>query len=157
MRRLIILFVAMLALACLIPGAWAETPEATAIHRFLGGWQHEDYSLYIRLEDDELICVLSRYDEASDDTAYWEYTPFLYQAEDDSLCCPTCVHYRERIDFETYETIQEDWSLIELESTRLAFGDDEDTLVGSEIHGIDAPVVFRRVRDEESFGFSASD
>ena len=154
MRRPVVLSVAMLVLVCLVSGAWAETPEEAAIHRFLGGWLNEDFNLYIRQEDDELICMVSRYDDASGDTVYWEFTPCVYQAEDDSLLCPTCVHYREHIDMETYEMIQEDWLLISMEETRFAFGDDEDMLIGSDIHDVDDLVAFRRAGDEVSFDLS---
>ncbi len=156
MKRLFALLLAALLPVCLALSAWAEEwPELSdgegKADRFLGGWMNDDFNMYIRVEDEEIFCCLSRIDEAGD-IVCWEFVPCGYVEEDDSLFCPTCIHYRERIDMEAHEIVQEDWSLIGLGFTRFAFGEDEDTLVGSDIPEIEGALEFRRTSDEEYFG-----
>jgi hypothetical protein len=69
------------------------------------------------------------------------------------LYCMNCIHYREFIDWDIRELVQEDWSLTGLVFACFAFEDDEDTLIASNIPYIDGNVELQRVSDEEYFKF----
>lgn len=142
------LFSVLLAV-CLTAGAEAQASKEAQIERYIGGWIGEDYRMYVRLEDDE---IYSRLTQAFGNYV-WEFDRCRFDAEEDLLYAPNCVRYRQIIDWDSMELVREDWSLGDLGFTCFAFADDEDTLVGTDIPNIDGPVTFRRVSDEEYFGF----
>jgi hypothetical protein len=69
------------------------------------------------------------------------------------LYCMNCIHYREFIDWDIRELVQEDWSLTGLVFAYLTLKDGGDTLVACDIPHLDGDVELRRVSDEEYFSF----
>ena len=149
MRKHALMLLTALLLLCLASGAGAEAANADMIERYLGSWVNDEYRLYIRLEGEE---IYSRLTQSEGDYA-WEFDRCWYDAEEDRLYGDTCVRYREYIDWDTMELVQDDWSLADMVFAYFAFGEDEDTLIACDIPHIDEPLTFRRVIDEEYFGF----
>ena len=148
MKKRMALLAAVLLLACLAAHGGAEASEEEMIQRYLGGWLNDDYRMYIRLEGDEVYSRLYR----PDDSYVWEFDRCYYDEEDGCLYGPNYVRYREVIDPDTLELLQEDWALGDLGFTSFAFDGDGDTLVVSDIPDLDEPLTFRRVSDEEYSG-----
>ena len=154
MKRCAVLLVTALLWVCLASGACiadagAEGLEESGVDLFLGGWLNDEFSMYLRREDDDISCRLTRPD--SDDV--WELDGFSYEESEERLYCMNCIHYREFIDWDIHELVQEDWSLTGLVFACFAFEDDEDTLIASNIPYIDGNVELQRVSDEEYFKF----
>ena len=152
MKRRAVLFLSVFLLVCLASGiciasAGAEELMESGIERFLGGWQNDEFKMYMRLEDDQIYCRLTQSD--SDDV--WELSGFEYDVSEGSLYCMNCIHYREFIDWDTYELVQEDWSLTGLAFASFAFKDDEDTLIACDIPHLDGTLELRKVSDEEYY------
>ena len=154
MKRCAVLLVTALLWVCLASGACiadagAEGLEESGVDLFLGGWLNDEFSMYLRREDDDISCRLTRPD--SDDV--WELDGFSYEESEERLYCMNCIHYREFIDWDIHELVQEDWSLTGLVFACFAFEDDEDTLIASNIPYINGNVELHRVSDEEYFKF----
>ena len=153
MKRCAVLFLTVLLWVCLatetcIASARAEKRMESRIDRFLGGWNNDEFSMYMRLEDDQIYCMLTQSD--SDDV--WELSGFEYDASEESLYCMNCIHYRESIDWDTHELVQEDWSLTGLVFATFTFMDGGDTLIACDIPYIDGDLVLQKVSDKEFFG-----
>ena len=123
--------------------------KESRIDQFLGGWLNDEYSMYLRFEDDDIYCRLTN--SNSDDV--WELSGFDYDVSEERLYCMNCIHYREFIDWDTYELVQEDWSLTGLVFAYFAFKDDEDVLIACDIPYINGNLEFQKVSDEEYFRF----
>lgn len=154
LKRCAVLFLLILLWVCpawgsCIAGAGAEELMESGIDRFLGGWVNDAYSMYMRLENDMICCRMTQSD--SDDV--WELSGFEYDAREDRLRCMNCIHYREFIDWNTYELVQEDWSLTGLVFADFVIKDDGNTLIASNIPYIDGKLELHRVSDEAYFGF----
>lgn len=154
MKRCAMLLATVLLWVCFAPGACiadagAEGLEESGVDLFLGGWLNDEFSMYLRREDDDISCRLTLPD--SDDV--WELDGFSYEESEGRLYCMNCIHYREFIDWDIRELVQEDWSLTGLVFACFAFEDDEDTLIASNIPYIDGNVELQRVSDEEYFKF----
>ena len=149
MRIHAILLLTTLLLAALAALTGANAPESDAAGRFLGGWVNDEYNLYIRRDDDGIAGRLS---QAEGDRA-WEFSGGYYDADKARLYFLNCIRYREYIDLDTLELVQEDWSMSDLVFTWLALAGDGDALTAGDIPGIEAPLALRRVSDEEYFGF----
>lgn len=152
MKRCVVLFLTVFLWVCLATGicianAKAEKWVENRIDRYLGGWLNDEYSMYMRLEDDEIHCRLTRSD--SDDV--WELDGFEYDAGEESLYCMNCIHYREFIDWDTIELVQEDWSLTGLVFASFTFKD-EDTLKVCNIPYVNGDLELQKVSDKEFFG-----
>ena len=144
MKRYIAMLLAVLLLACLVIYAQAEVSKDERINRYVGVWNNDEFYMYITLEDDEILATLKQWEE---DGYVWEFKSCYYDTEEDCLWCPNYIQYREHIDEDTLERVQEDWSLGDMNLTCLTFGDDEDTLIASDIPDIDAPQSFDRVSE----------
>lgn len=154
MKRCAALLLAALLWVCLASGsriasAGAEGSMEGRIDRFLGGWLNDEYSMYMRLEDDQVCCRLTR----SDSDEVWELSGFDYDVSEERLYCMNCIHYREFIDWDTYALVQEDWSLTGLVFAYFAFMDDRETLVACAIPYINGSLELQRASDEAYFGF----
>ena len=153
MKRCAALLLAVILWVCpatgnRIPGAGAEELMESGIDRFLGGWVNDEYSMYMRLEDDEIWCRMTKTD--SDDV--WELSGFDYEASEERLCCMNCIHYREFIDWDALELVEEDWSLTGLVFGYLVLEDDGDALSVCNIPYIDGTLELQKVSDEVYFG-----
>ena len=154
MKRCAALLLAVYLWICLVPAACiadagAEALKEGRVDRFFGGWLNDEFRMYMRLEDDDIYCRLTQ----SDGDDVWELSGFEYDASEACLYCMNCIHYREFIDWDTYELVQEDWSLTGLTFTNFAFKDDENTLVVSDIPYIDGVLELHRASDKAYFGF----
>ncbi len=154
MKRCTLLLLTVFLWVCLasgkcIAGAGAENLMENRIDLFLGGWHNDEFKMYMRLEDDQICCRLTQSD--SDDV--WELSGFEYDVSEESLYCMNCIHYREFIDWDTYELVQEDWSLTGLVFASFTFKDDEDTLIACNIPYINGDLELQKASDEEYFGF----
>ena len=154
MKRCAVLLLTVLLWVCLASGtciesAGAEEPMKSGIDRFLGGWLNDEFSMYTRLEDDQIYCRLTR----SESDEVWELSGFDYDAGEERLCCMNCIHYRELIDWDTHELVQEDWSLTGLVFAYFTFKNDGDTLIICDIPYIGGDLELQKVSDEEYFGF----
>lgn len=147
MKKHTAMLLAALVLAGLIACGRAEASKQDRIERYLGGWVSDGLKMYITLEDDVIFARLTQ----SGSDCVWEFDNCLYDQGEDHLWCPVYRHYREHIDWETLELVQEDWSMNDLGFTVLAFGNDGDTLIASDIPDTDEPQSFRRVSDEAFF------
>jgi hypothetical protein len=136
------------ALGNCIASAGTEELTESSIDCFLGGWLNDEFSMYMRLEDDQIRCRLTQ--SYSDDV--WELSGFEYDAREERLYCMNCIHYREFIDWDTHELVQEDWSLTGLAFACFAFKDDGDTLTACDIPHLDRTLEFQKASDEEYFG-----
>jgi hypothetical protein len=148
MKKHAVLLWTALLLACLLAAAGAEAPQKNTVDPFLGGWINDDYRMYIRLEGDEIYCRLT---ETKGDYV-WEYDRCWFDAETAQLNGLNCVRYREYIDWDTMELVQEDWALGDLGLTCFEFGEDEDTLIAVDIPELAESLTFHRGSDEECFG-----
>ena len=151
MKRCTALLLTVLLWVCLAPGACfasagAEELEESWVEPFLGGWLNDEFSMYMRIEDDEIVCRLTQ--SAGDDV--WELSGFDYNAGEERLYCMNCIHYREFINWDTHELVQEDWSLTGLAFAYFAFIDD-DTLMACDIPHTDGDLELRKVSDEEYY------
>lgn len=100
MKRCAMLLATVLLWVCFAPGACiadagAEGLEESGVDLFLGGWLNDEFSMYLRREDDDISCRLTRPD--SDDV--WELDGFSYEESEGRLYCMNCIHYREFIDW----------------------------------------------------------
>ena len=155
MKRCAVLFLTVLlwislATETCIANTRAEERMESGIDRFLGGWLNDGFSMYMRLEDDEIYCRLTQ----SDGDDIWELSGFEYDVREECLYCMNCIHYREFIDWDTHELVQEDWSLTGLVFACFAFKEDEDSLMVCNIPYIDRTLELQKVSDEEYFGSS---
>ena len=155
MKRCAILLLALLLWACpgtgsRIASAGAEKPTESGIGRFLGGWVNDEYSMYMRLEEDQIYCRLTQ----SEGDGVWELSGFEYDAGEERLYCMNCIHYREFIDWDTMALVQEDWSLTGLAFAYFAFKDDGDTLTACDIPHLDGNLELQR---ESDFASSKAD
>ena len=163
MKRHIAWLLAALLLACLTGGAWAEAAQQDApeldlaggdledpalVGPWLGEWEGDGYTLYLRLDEDGIAGRLNH----ADSGYVWDFDHCWYDAAQNLLWCPNYERYRETIDWDTMELVQEDWSLGDMSFTCFAFGDDADTLVGSDIPHVDGAVTLRRVSDDAFSG-----
>ena len=105
--------------------------------------------MYVRVEEDEIYVWLN---EVNGDYV-WEFDHSFYDGDEDQLCLTNYERYRQVIDWDTMELLQEDWSLGDMLFASLAFGDDEDTLIAADIPYIDEPLTLCRVVEEEDDGF----
>lgn len=121
--------------------------EEAVYERYCGTWSNDDFLLDLRFEEDTMTGRLAQYGE-SDDIVVWEFYHCQYEPESDILWCDGCIHYRERIDFVTFERTEEDWRLTDLSDIYFAFGDDENTIIGYGIEDISEPLVLQRERVE---------
>ena len=148
MKKRTLWLLTALLLICLAASAGAEASQEERIDRYLGGWVSDDYRMYIRSEDDEIFARLTE----TESDYVWEFDRCWYDEKEDRLYGPNYVRYRQVIDWDSMELLEEDWSMGDLSFTCFAFGDDEDTLIASDIPYIDEPLTFHRVDDEEFFG-----
>ena len=154
MKKCAVLLLTVFLWVCLAPvcgfaSAGAEELTEDRIEPFLGGWINDEDSMYVRLEENELRCRISQ--PEGDDV--WELDGFEYNESEDRLYCMNCIHYREFIDWDEHELVQEDWSLTGLVFACFEFKDDRDILFVSDIPYIDGNLELLRVSDEEYFGF----
>ena len=117
------------------------------IGRYLGGWLNDEYRMYIRLEDDEVLCRLTQ----SEGDDVWELSGCYYDTKEDCVYSMNCIHYREYIDWDTYELVQDDWSLTGLVFASLVLSDNGNTLIASDIPYIDGSLTLTSVDDEAYF------
>ena len=154
MKRCAVLLLTVFLWVCLasgtcVAGAGAEESKEDWMDLFLGGWLCDGFSMYMRLEDDQLCGRISQTD--GDDV--WELSGFEYDADEERLYCMNCIHYREFIDWDTYEIVQEDWSLTGLAFSTFDFKGGADTLTVCDIPHLDGDLELHRVSDEVYFGF----
>lgn len=125
--------------------AFAEADAANddVYKRYGGSWSCEGFWLELRYEEGAMTGRLAQYEE-SGDTVVWDFYHCQYEPEGDILWCSGCIHYREHIDFKTFERTEADWWLSDLSDICFAFGDDEDTLIGYDIQDTGEPLVLRR-------------
>ena len=150
MKRIIAALLAALLLACLAANAGAEAPGEDMTDRFLGEWVGDAYRMYVRLDEEDGICA--RLTQVEGDCV-WEFYRCLYDADEARLYAPNYTRYREYIDWDTMELVQEDWALGDLGLTWFAFADDDDVLIACEVPEVDEPITLSRVSEEEDFGF----
>jgi len=134
------------ALLLAVLAAWGAAAEG--VDRFLGGWVNDEYRMYILLEDEE---VSSRLTQTEGDCV-WEFDRCWYSEEDGRLYGPNYVRYRQTIDWETMELVQEDWALGDLGFTYFELADGGDTLIAVDVPNLDGTLTFRRVSDGEYSG-----
>ena len=149
MKKQAVWLLTILLLASLTGVAGAEAATEARIDRYLGGWVSDEYRMYIRLESDEIYSRLTQ----SEDDEVWEFDRCWYDAEEDLLYGPNYVHYRQRIDWDTMELVEEDWSMGDLGFTCFSLSEDGDALVARDIPYLDEPLTLRRISDEKWFGF----
>lgn len=154
MKRWVALLLTVFLWVCLASGnciasAGAEKSKESWVDHFLGGWLNDEFRMYIRFEDDQIHCRLTKSD--SDDV--WELSGFDYDAREERLYCMNCIHYREFIDWDTYELVQEDWSLTGLAFVYFTFKNDGNTLIACDIPYCNGSLVLRKASDKEYFGF----
>jgi len=145
MKRRIVLILAALLLACLAAGAGAETPEEAMMGRLAGEWCSDEYRLIIRPEEDGLVGRLTE----TDGDCVWDLHGSLYVEEEACLYFMNYERYRQVIDWDSMELVQEDWSLGDLAYIGLTLPGDGDALVVSDVPYIDEPLTLRRADDGE--------
>ena len=96
--------------------------------------------------------ICARLTQAEGDCV-WEFYRCLYDADEARLYAPNYTRYREYIDWDTMELVQEDWALGDLGLTWFAFADDDDALIACEVPEVDEPITLSRGSEEEDFGF----
>ena len=105
----------------------------------------------IRSAGDEITCRIPRLDPLGD-CVVWKFSGCFYIADENRLWCPACTHYREHIDLETSELVQEDWWINDMAFACFTFAEGEDALVGCDIPGFDAPLALRRAGEGGNSG-----
>lgn len=148
MKKRAALMLAVL-LACLAACAAAEAPDRDPmIRRFVGCWVNDDYRMYTQADEED---ITSRFTEANGDYV-WEFYHCLYDAEGDQLLMPNYTRYRQVIDWDTMELVEEDWSLGDLGFTCVTLGEDGETLTITDIPYLEEPQTLHRVSEAEFFG-----
>ena len=66
-----------------------------------------------------------------------------------ALICAGCTRYTERVDLEALETLQDDWSMDDMECAWFSLSEDGERLTGTDIAGMDEPLELRR-QDEDN-------
>ena len=133
--------VILLILLSGIIAAQAEPSDSTLGPRNNCTWIADRYTLVFEYKEGELTGRLT-HDEQSGDRVVWEFTHCEYVS--DCLWCPSCIHYREHIDFDSFERTEEDWWMTDLSDIYFALGEEKDTLNGYGIDGLDGPLELRR-------------
>ena len=149
MKKQAILFLTLVLAACLAAGALAEARREASVDGYLGEWVGDGYRMYVRVENDEIFARLT---EAEDDWV-WEFDSCLFDGEDGILYGMNYVRYREYIDWDKMELVQEDWALGDLGFTSFTLSEDGEALTAADVPGVDEPFELRRVSDEADHGF----
>lgn len=144
MKRHIFLILITLLLIATALKAGAEASKDENLSRYLGAWVSEEYRLYIRIEDDEVIARLT---EVNGDYV-WEFNRCFFDRDEGCLCGQNYVHYRQYIEWDVMELVQDDWSMGDLAFTCFAFEDDGDDLNIRDVPYIDKVLTLRPVGDE---------
>lgn len=82
MKRHIFLILITLLLIATALKAGAEASKDENLSRYLGAWVSEEYRLYIRIEDDEVIARLT---EVNGDYV-WEFNRCFFDRDEGCLC-----------------------------------------------------------------------
>ena len=137
--------------ALTLPAALAEA-DRDAVAPFLGVWECEDTTVTIRYdeEQDDVTCRVAR--EADGSIAVWEYSVGWYDSRMDALMCAGCTRYTESVDLEALQTVQDDWSMDDMEFAWFSFSEDGERLIGTDIAGMDEPLQLRRQNGNHAEG-----
>ena len=139
MRALKIALCALLVLGVCATGF--ALAERGILDRYAGGWTDGETSAYFRYDVDDFICRITRDD--GEDTLVWEFDGGWYDEEAQALVFMNCERYREHIDMEALELVEEDWSLIGLAFAEFKLSEDGKTVTCTNIAGIDQPLILR--------------
>ena len=147
-KRLATLALVVWLLALIAPAALAEA-DRDEFAPFLGVWECEGTTVTIRYdeEQDAAACRIAR--EADGSIEVWEYAIGWYDSQTDALICAGCTRYTERVDLEALETLQDDWSMDDMECAWFSLSEDGERLTGTDIAGMDEPLELRR-QDEDN-------
>ena len=144
MKKRVILILMTLLLIGAALNAGAEASKEENLSRFLGEWASDEYRLYIRVEGDEVFARLS---EVNGDFV-WEFNCCYFDLDEGCLYGSNYVRYREFIDWDAMELVQDSWSTGDLAFTCFAFEDDEDVLNIRDVPYINKSLTLRPVDDE---------
>ena len=97
-RHIFLILITLLLIATALK-AGAEASKDENLSRYLGAWVSEEYRLYIRIEDDEVIARLT---EVNGDYV-WEFNRCFFDRDEGCLCGQNYVHYRQYIDWDVME------------------------------------------------------
>jgi len=116
--------------------------EQAILDRYAGGWTDGETDAYFNYDrDDGMTCRITR--DIGEDTLVWEYYGSMYDEEAQALVCMNCERYREHIDMDAMEVLQEDWSLSDLCFAEFKLSEDGKTMTCTDIAGLDEPLVLR--------------
>ena len=144
MKKRVILILMTLLLIGAALNAGAEASKEENLSRFLGEWASDEYRLYIRVEGDEVFARLS---EVNGDFV-WEFNRCYFDLDEGCLYGSNYVRYRQFIDWDAMELVQDHWSTGDLAFTCFAFEDDEDVLNIRDVPYINKSLTLRPVDDE---------
>ena len=142
-KRIILLLITLLLIGAVL-NAGAEASKEENLSRYLGEWASDEYRLYIRIEGDEVFARLS---EVNGDFV-WEFNRCYFDLDEGCLYGSNYVRYREFIDWDAMELVQDSWSTGDLAFTCFAFEDDRDDLTISDVPYIDKVLTLRPVGDD---------
>ena len=142
-KRVILILMTLLLIGAAL-NAGAEASKEENLSRFLGEWASDEYRLYIRVEGDEVFARLS---EVNGDFV-WEFNRCYFDLDEGCLYGSNYVRYREFIDWDAMELVQDSWSTGDLAFTCFAFEDDEDVLNIRDVPYINKSLTLRPVDDE---------
>ncbi len=147
-KRLTALALAAGLLALMLSAARAEA-DRDEVAPYLGVWEGEGATVTIRYdeEQDAATCRIAR--EADGSIAVWEYAVGWYDCQTDALMCAGCTRYTQSVDLEALETVQDDWSMDDMECAWFSLSEDGERLTGADIAGMDEPLELRR-QDENN-------
>lgn len=144
LKKGIILILTTLLLIGADLNAGAEASKEENLSRYLGEWASDECRLYIRIEGDEVFAWLS---EVNGDFV-WEFNRCYFDLDEGCLYGSNNVCYREFIDWDAMELVQDSWSTGDLAFTCFAFDDDEDILNIRDVPYINKGLTLRPVGDE---------